>query len=65
MLAFASSWIMSLARADGLVEHGCVELVSVVLYSENTMLIVHRIIGKTLPWYAKAFRNINEEETRE
>jgi hypothetical protein len=55
---------MSLARADGLVEHGCVELVSVVLYSENTMLIVHRIIGKTLPWYAKAFRNINEEETR-
>jgi hypothetical protein len=62
MLAFASSWTMSLARADGLVEHGCMELVSVVLRSED---IVHRIIGKTLPRYAKAFRNINDEETRE
>jgi hypothetical protein len=53
---------MSLARADGLVEHGCMELVSVVLRSED---IVHRIIGKTLPRYAKAFRNINDEETLE
>jgi hypothetical protein len=50
MLAFASLWTMSLAHADGLVEHGCVELLSVFLYYESTMLIVHRMIGKTLPW---------------